>query len=56
MSDVVVLYLIFSLLGVIMAGHGAKATAEMLKNAVIAKPTTKHTATVGKVNIMYRYA
>ena len=38
--------LIFSLV-VIMAGQGVKASAEMLKNAVIANPTSKHTATVG---------
>lgn len=37
---------VFSLV-VIMAGQGVKASAEMLKNAVIANPTSKHTATVG---------
>ena len=31
-----------------MAGQSVKASAEMLKNAVIANPTAKHTATVGK--------
>ena len=34
------------LVGAIMAGQGVKASAEMLKNAVIANPTAKHTATV----------
>ena len=38
---------IFSL-AVIMAGQSVKASAEMLKNAVTANPTAKHTATVGK--------
>ena len=31
-----------------MAGQSVKASAEMLKNAVTANPTAKHTATVGK--------
>ena len=35
-------------LAVIMAGQSVKASAEMLKNAVTANPTAKHTATVGK--------
>ena len=30
-----------------MAGQGVKASAEMLKNAVIDDPTAEHTATVG---------
>ena len=34
------------LLGAIMAGQGVKASAELLKNAVVANPTAKHTATV----------
>ena len=41
---------IFSL-AVIMAGQSVKASAEMLKNAVTANPTAKHTATVGKTTL-----
>ena len=44
-------FLIYSItfsLAVIMAGQSVKASAEMLKNAVTANPTAKHTATVGK--------
>ena len=34
------------LVSAIMAGQGVKASAELLKNAVVANPTAKHTATV----------
>ena len=47
-SDLSLLISIIFSLAVTMAGQSVKASAEMLKNAVIANPTAKHTATVGK--------